>query len=88
MADDRRVLARQNALADPTLAVQISCVATHGLLRPSLKMHMAWNDTKPANSIEGCGPWRSGPEVAPFDSNQISLVGECQVLIAERGGNR
>jgi hypothetical protein len=39
-------------------------------------------------AIEGCGPWRSSPEIAPFDGRQISLVREGQVLIAEGGGTR
>ena len=77
-----------SSFVEPTFAVQRGCVATGGLLRPLAGTAYRVERNESGFSIEGCGPWRSGPEVAPFDGNQISLVRQGQVLIAEGGGNR
>jgi hypothetical protein len=77
-----------SSFVEPTFAVQRGCVATGGLLRPLAGTTYRVERYESGFFIEGCGPWRSGPEVAPFDGNQISLVREGQVLIAEGGGDR
>ena len=77
-----------SSLVEPTFAVQLGCVATGGLLRPLSGTAYRVERYESGYSIEGCGPWRSNPEVAPFDGTQISLVRDGQILIAEGGGNR
>jgi hypothetical protein len=77
-----------SSFVEPTFAVQRDCVATGGLLRPLAGTAYRVERYESGFSIEGCGRWRSGPEVAPFDGNQINLVRDGQVLIAEGGGNR
>jgi hypothetical protein len=77
-----------SSFVEPTFAVQRGCIATGGLLRPLAGTAYRVERYESGFSIEGCGPWRSGPEVAPFDGNQISLLRRGQVLIAEGGGIR
>lgn len=72
----------------PTFAVQKDCVATGGLLRPVATTTYRLERYETGFSIEGCGPWRSGPEIAPFDGVQINLIRHGQVLVAEGGGTR
>jgi hypothetical protein len=77
-----------SSFVEPTFAAQLGCVATGGLLRPLTGTAYRIERYESGYSIEGCGAWRSGSEVAPFDGTQISLVRVGRVLIAEGGGTR
>jgi hypothetical protein len=77
-----------SSFVEPTFAVQRGCVATGGLLRPLAGNAYRVERYESGYSIEGCGPWRSGPEVAPFDRLEISLIRHGPVLVAEGGGDR
>jgi len=77
-----------SSFAEPTFAVQAGCVATGGLLRPlgGERYRIERYETGFAN--EGCGPWRAGPEIAPFDGSEVTLVRQGNVLTASGSGRR
>lgn len=64
-----------------TFAAQRGCVATGGLLEPGggdAYRITRWDGFE----AEGCGPWRAGPEVAPFDAGSVTLMRSGAVLTA------
>jgi hypothetical protein len=77
-----------SSFAQPTFAVRRGCVASGGVLHPLGGNLFRVERYESGFSTEGCGPWRAGPEVAPFDASRISLVRNGQSLIAEGGGHR
>ena len=77
-----------SSFEEPTFAVQIGCVVTGGLLRPSGNDTFRVERYETGFSTEGCGPWRSGPDVAPFDGTEVRLMRKGRSLVTEGGGHR
>ena len=71
-----------------TFAVQRGCVATGGVLRPLGGGRYRIDRYESGFATEQCGPWRSGPEVAPFDGLEVTLTRVGHRLIAGGGNHR
>ena len=71
-----------------SFAVQRGCVASGGMLAPLGGGRYRISRYEAGFATEGCGPWRSGPEIAPFDQSEVTLVREGAALVASGGGRR
>ena len=71
-----------------SFAARKGCVVTGGMLHPVGGNRYRIERYETGFATEGCGPWRSGPEVAPFDSPEVSLARQGKSLVAIGGGHR
>ena len=68
-----------------TFAVQSGCTMTGGVLVPDGATYRV-DRYDSGYSTDRCGPWTSGPAVAPFDGDRVTLVRKGLVLTATGGG--
>ena len=68
-----------------TFAVQSGCTMTGGLLVPEGATYRI-DRYESGYATDRCGPWKSGPAVAPFDGERVTLVRDGLVLTASGGG--
>ena len=83
---DRRGLTLTINLTIGTFAVQRDCMISGGTLRPESRDTYRIGRFETGFADSRCGPWRSGPAIAPFDSNEVTLVREGVRLLATGGG--
>ena len=70
-----------------TFAVRKGCTVTGGVLEPVGDGRYRISRYESGFHTEGCGPRRSGPELAPFDGMEVMLSREGSRLVARGGGN-
>ncbi len=68
-----------------TFAVQSGCTMTGGVLVADGATYRI-DRYESGYATERCGPWKSGPAVAPFDGERVTLVRDGLVLTASGGG--
>jgi hypothetical protein len=66
-----------------TFATQHGCAITGGTLEPMGDGAYRIGRYETGFSSDTCGPWRSGPEIAPFDGVQVRLFREGDRLVAQ-----
>lgn len=69
-----------------TFAVQKGCVVTGGVLEPAGQDRYRIQRYDTGFETPGCGPWKAGPEVAPFDGAEVRLSRQGDRLFVEGGG--
>ena len=69
-----------------TFAARKGCVVTGGVLAPLGGGGFRIERYEAGFETEGCGPWKSGPELAPFDGTEVQLIREGMTLTAIGGG--
>lgn len=85
----RRVVTGYVLTIDPrlgTFALQKGCLATGGVLKPTGLGRYRIDHYETGFAAAGCPPWRRAPELAPFDSAEVSLVRDGQQLTARGAG--
>lgn len=65
-----------------TFAAQKGCTVTGGVLEELRGGFYRIQRYESGFSTPGCGPWRSGPELAPFDGSEVMLSREGDRLFA------
>lgn len=70
-----------------SFAVRKGCVVTGGMLRPVGGSRYRIDRYETGFGTEGCGLWRSGPEVAPFDGAEVGVVRNGTTLVATGAGH-
>nr|WP_295374705.1 hypothetical protein [uncultured Sphingosinicella sp.] len=70
-----------------TFAARKGCVATGGVLVPLGGDRFRIDRYESGYATEGCGVWRPGPEVAPFDGSEV-LLSRHSLRLSAMGGGR
>ena len=70
-----------------TFAAQKGCTVSGGLLIPISASRYRIEHYKSGFGTEGCGPWRAGPEIAPFDGADVTLTRRGLHLFVVGGGH-
>ena len=83
---DRRGLVLTINLHTATFAAQKGCTISGGVLVPLGQDRFRIDRYESGYLTDDCGPWRSGPAIAPFDGEDVALVRNGDRLLATGGG--
>ena len=71
-----------------SFATQSGCTITGGMLEPLGDRLYRIDRFETGHGSDRCGPWRSGPAIAPFDGAQVRLERRGDTLVAAGPGRQ
>ena len=83
---DRRGLVVTINLHNGTFAAQNGCTISGGVLALLGPDRFRIDRYESGFSTDECGPWKSGPAIAPFNGTEVGLVRTGDRLVATGGG--